>query len=365
MQYALQLAVRGLGSVEPNPPVGAVILDQTGQLCGEGWHQKYGGPHAEVHALAMAGENARGATLFCTLEPCSHFGKTPPCADAVIAAGIRRVVIATGDPAPHVNGQGIARLRAAGIDVHVGVCEIAARRLIAPFVRLNRQGLPWVHAKWAMSLDGKIATRTGESQWISNEFSRAIAHQLRGRCDAIAVGIGTVLADDPQLTARPAGPRMATRIILDSRARTPRDCQLVRTAREIPTLVAVGPMAPEEAVRQLQLSGVEVLKLPADDASHRPSLAALLRELGRRKMTHVLLEGGAELLGAALDGALAQELHVFVAPKIIGGKMAPSPIGGLGTERMADVLPLSHPHWQSLGDDLYLHGDLFPTDNAP
>ncbi|RLS51591.1 MAG: bifunctional diaminohydroxyphosphoribosylaminopyrimidine deaminase/5-amino-6-(5-phosphoribosylamino)uracil reductase RibD [Planctomycetota bacterium] len=358
MQYALQLAVRGLGSVEPNPPVGAVILSQAGQLCGEGWHQKYGGPHAEIHALAMAGENARGATLFCTLEPCSHFGKTPPCADAVIAAGIRRVVIATGDPAPHVNGQGIARLRAAGIDVQVGVCEIAAGRLIAPFVRLHRQGLPWVHAKWAMSLDGKIATRTGESQWISNEFSRAMAHQLRGRCDAIVVGIGTVLADDPQLTARPAGPRVATRVILDSRARTPWDCQLVRTAREIPTLVAVGPMAPEEAVRQLQSAGVEVLKLPAEATSHRPSLVVLLRELGRRKMTHVLLEGGGELLGAALDGALAQEFHVFVAPKIIGGKLAPTPVGGLGPERMADVLQLSHAHWQSLGNDLYLHGDL-------
>lgn len=353
MRHALQLAKRGLGAVEPNPPVGAVVVDDSGLLIAEGWHQKFGGPHAEVFALAAAGERARGATLYCTLEPCSHQGKTPPCAPAVIAAGIQKVVIGAGDPAPHVNGRGIAQLREAGIEVEVGVCEDEARRLIAPFCRLMLEHRPWVHAKWAMSLDGRIATRTGDSKWISSEASRARAHELRGHCDAILVGVGTVLADDPLLTARPAGPRIATRIVLDSLARTPVTSQLVRTAVQIPVIIATSSAAPAERVSALREQGVEVLPLSGDTDSARPSLRSLLAELGRRKMTHVLLEGGAGLLGSAFDQHLVNECHVFVAPRVIGGENALSPVGGSGIEKMRDVLNLAHIEWQQLGSDLY------------
>lgn len=358
MRHAIQLAQRGIGAVEPNPPVGAVIVDDQWRLISEGWHQKYGGPHAEVHAIASAGERSRGATLYCTLEPCSHHGKTPPCATAVIAAGIREVVIGTGDPAPHVNGRGIALLREAGITVRTGVCEVATQRLIAPFRRLMLDGLPWVHAKWAMSLDGRIATRTGDSQWITNELARAKAHELRGRCDAIIVGISTVLADDPQLTARPTGPRVATRIVLDSQARTPLTSRLVRSAREIPVLVVASRSAPAPRISALQSAGVEVLQLSGVPGQpDRPSISQLCVELGTRKMTHVLIEGGAGVLGAAFDSRVVNECHVFIAPRIIGGQAALSPIGGRGAESMNEVHALRNLQFTMLGDNVYLHGD--------
>lgn len=363
MRYAIQLAQRGLGAVEPNPPVGAVIVDPHGSLISEGWHQRFGGPHAEVHALTAAGELARGATLYCTLEPCSHHGKTPPCAPAVIAAGIRRVVVGTQDPAPHVDGRGLALLRQAGIEVQVGVCEPEARRLIAPFRRLTLEGRPWVHAKWAMSLDGRIATRTGDSKWISNEQSRANAHQLRGRCDAIVVGITTILQDDPLLTARPAGPRVATRVVLDSQARTPLTSQLVRTARDQPVLVVASLLAPTERIEALRAAGVETLSLAGTSRDpNRPSLRCLLDELGRRRMTHVLLEGGAGLLGSAFDQGLVDECHVFVAPLLIGGRGALSPVGGVGQEWMKDLRALTSVQITALGDNVLLHGDWPTTD---
>ena len=358
MRHALGLATRGWGNVEPNPPVGTVIVDSRLQFISEGWHERFGGPHAEVHALASAGELARGATLYCTLEPCSHQGKTPPCAPAVIAAGIRRVVIGTRDPALHVDGRGIELLREAGIEVEVGVCELEARRLIAPFRRLMLERRPWVHAKWAMSLDGRIATRTGDSKWITNDLSRAKAHELRGRCDAIVVGLTTVLQDDPLLTARPAGPRVALRVVLDSQARTPLSSQLVRTAQELPVLVVTTPHAPAERVEALRAAGVEVLSVagvPSDP--HRPALRLLLDELGRRRMTHVLLEGGAGVLGTAFDGGLVDECHVFIAPRLLGGREALSPIGGVGIEWMKDVRTLNAVQITPLGDNVYLHGD--------
>ncbi|MCA9060884.1 MAG: bifunctional diaminohydroxyphosphoribosylaminopyrimidine deaminase/5-amino-6-(5-phosphoribosylamino)uracil reductase RibD, partial [Planctomycetaceae bacterium] len=201
MSRALTIAARGLGSVEPNPAVGAVVTTATGDFVAEGWHQQFGGPHAEVHAIRAAGDRCRGATLYVTLEPCSHHGKTPPCADAVIAAGFRRVIVGCQDPAPHVAGQGLRKLREAGIEVVTGVCEGAAQRLIAPFSMLQTCQRPWVIAKWAMSLDGRIATHTGDSQWISNSTSREFVHQMRGRMDAIITGSGTVHADNPRLTA--------------------------------------------------------------------------------------------------------------------------------------------------------------------
>src|SRR5438094_5754489 len=216
MRRALELAEKGRGAVEPNPLVGAVVV-RNDTVAGEGWHQRYGGPHAEVHALAAAGEAARQATLYVTLEPCCHHGKTPPCTDAILRAGINRVVAAMTDPFPQVAGKGAALLRAAGVVVEFGAGEAEARRLNAPYLKLLATGRPYVHAKWAMTLDGKIATRTGDSKWISNEVSRWRVHELRGRMDAIVVGIGTALADNPRLTVRPPGPRTPLRIILDSR----------------------------------------------------------------------------------------------------------------------------------------------------
>src|SRR5436309_2908852 len=235
MHRALELAERGRGFVEPNPLVGAVLV-RDGQVVGEGWHQRYGQAHAEVNALSAAGEAARGATLYVTLEPCCHHGKTPPCTDAVLKAGVARVVVAMADPFPKVSGGGLAILRAAGVEVHVGLCEPEARELNAPYLKLLRTGRPWVHAKWAMTLDGKIATRTGDSKWISGEESRRRVHELRGRMDAILVGRGTVVADDPLLTARPAGPRVAARVVVSASGELPERCQLRATAREVPVI---------------------------------------------------------------------------------------------------------------------------------
>lgn len=352
MRHALTLAARGTGRVEPNPAVGAVLVDEQLTQLGEGWHERFGGPHAEIHAIASAGERCRGATLYCTLEPCAHWGQTPPCADAVIAAGIRRVVVALRDPFPAVDGRGIERLRAAGIEVEVGLLEAEARQLVKPFLTLTTLQRPWVLAKWAMSLDGRIATRTGHSQWISNELSRAQVHALRGRMDAILVGAGTVLADDPLLTARPAGPRVATRVVLDGRGRLPPDCQLTRTVDVAPLLIATSTASPVEWRTAVTARGAEVIVLPADAGSGRIRMAELLAEFGRRRWTNLLVEGGGDTLGAFFDADLVDECHVFVAPKLIGGQGAPGPVGGRGLE-------LVGPAWQveshaRLGDDLFI-----------
>ncbi len=355
MRRALELARRGTGFVEPNPAVGAVVVADDGRVVGEGWHERFGGPHAEVMAIAAAGEAARGATLFVTLEPCCHFGKTPPCSRAVIAAGIRRVVVATADPAAHVNGGGIAELRAAGIEVEVGLMADDARRLIAPFAKLMATGLPWVHAKWAMTLDGKIASKTGSSRWITNDASRAVVHQLRGRMDAILVGVGTVLADDPLLTARPPGPRTPMRIVLDSTARTPLESQLVRTAREVTTTVVVTRHAPEDRCAALRAAGVEVLVAFEDSTGH-PDLVAVLYALGHQRLTNILVEGGGQILGQCFDLGLIDEVHAFIAPKLIGGAAAQSPLAGQGLADMSDAMRLDPTTFEILDGDIYLHG---------
>jgi diaminohydroxyphosphoribosylaminopyrimidine deaminase/5-amino-6-(5-phosphoribosylamino)uracil reductase len=343
MERAIALAERGRGHVEPNPLVGAVVV-RDGRLVGEGWHQRYGQAHAEVNALAAAGEAARGATLYVTLEPCCHFGKTPPCTDAVIQAGISRVVAAMSDPFPQVAGRGAELLRAAGVAVAVGLCEAEARRLNAPYLKLLATGRPYVHVKWAMTLDGKIATRTGDSKWISNKASRHWVHELRGRMDAIVVGVGTLLADDPLLTARPPGPRTAVRVVLDHHGRMPTTSQLARTARETPTwIVTAGEPAP-----QLRALDCEVHTLP--------DVRALLDELGRRRMTNILVEGGAGVLGSFLDVREIDEVHVFIAPRLAGGKDAKTPIGGIGVEKIADALTLAEWRAEMVEGDVYLHG---------
>ena len=255
MARALELAARGLGFVEPNPPVGAVLVDNELNLIAEGWHQRFGGPHAEIEALTQARDRSRGATLFVTLEPCCHQGKTGPCARQSPAPAFARSSWPRGIPFPKVDGKGIERLRSLGIETEIGLLEQPAAFLIAPFRKLVTTGRPWVHAKWAMTLDGKIATHSGDSRWISNETSRAVVHQLRGRMDAIVVGAGTAQKDDPLLTARPPGPRTATRIVVDSQARLPLTSQLVRSVSEAPLLIAASTDAPAENVRQLQEHG--------------------------------------------------------------------------------------------------------------
>lgn len=352
MRQALKLATRGRGAVEPNPLVGAVVV-RDGVCLGEGWHQRFGGPHAEIHALANVAD-PQGATLYVTLEPCCHHGKTPPCTEAILLAGIQRVVYAMADPFPQVSGQGAERLRQAGLEVQLGPGENAARRLNAPYLKLLSTHRPWVIAKWAMTIDGKIATRSGDSKWISNPASRRLVHTLRGQVDAILVGIGTVLADDPLLTARPAGPRLATRIVLDSRLRLPIESQLVRTAGEAPTLVVTTRLAPVERRDTLRSMGCEVL-IVADQAG-RPSLLALLDELGRRRFTNLLIEGGGEILGSALDAQTIDEVHIFVAPKLAGGAQARSPILGQGVEHIADALALADLQVEFIEGDVHLHG---------
>ncbi len=356
MARAIELARRGEGYVEPNPMVGCVLANDEG-VVGEGWHRKFGGPHAEVEALAVAGGRARGATAYVTLEPCSHFGKTPPCAPAMIAAGVRRVIVAQGDPFREVSGKGLAQLVSAGVHVQVGLMHEEAARLNAPYLRRVVDGRPWVIAKWAMTLDGKIATHTGDSRWVSSRPGREIVHRLRGRMDAIIVGRGTAMSDDPLLTARPTSeeiPRVATRIIVDSRSAISSDSQLVRTAAQAPVLIAAGPEAPAENIQRLTRAGCEVFVGQQPHAAAR--LRELMSELGRRRMTNVLVEGGSQLLGGLFDEDLIDEVHVFIAPKLCGGAAAPSPIGGLGVERIASALRLDQPVTQHTGDDVYITG---------
>lgn len=345
MRRALNLAEMGRGAVEPNPLVGAVVV-RDGIVVGEGYHERFGGPHAEVHALAAAGDRARGATLYVTLEPCCHQGKTPPCTEAIVRAGIIRVVSAMIDPFSEVSGQGIATLSAHGIECSSGICATDAARQNAPYLTVIEEQRPYVHAKWAMSLDGKLATRTGDSKWISGEESRRRVHELRGRMDAIIVGAGTVRADDPLLTARPSGPRVATRIVLTSDGLLPPNCQLLGTRSQAPLLV----VAPEGCVA----AGSEVLAVPA--VHGRASIVALLTELGRRRMTNVLVEGGPTVLGSFNDAAMVDEVHVFVAPRLIGGNRESSPVCGAGIATIREAMPLMRWNHERVGQDIYIHG---------
>jgi len=346
---ALELAARGRGFVEPNPMVGAVVV-RDGVVVGEGWHERYGEAHAEVNALKRAGEKARGATLYVTLEPCCHHGKTPPCTDAVIAAGIRRVVASMRDPFAAVAGRGLIILREAGVEVVEDIGGPAARSLNAPYLTFLRAGRPWIHGKWAMSLDGKIASFTGSSQWITSDSARANAHELRGRMDGILIGRGTLATDDPILTARPAGPRQATRIVLTSgQTPLPDTCRLLQTVDEAPVLV-IGDSKYANRFEHWRQRGAEIVALPELDAG---SIAA---ELGRRRMTNVLIEGGPRTLGTFMDARLIDEVHAYIAPKLIGGETAPSAIGGQGIAKIDDALMIRDWKWESLGADLYGNG---------
>jgi diaminohydroxyphosphoribosylaminopyrimidine deaminase/5-amino-6-(5-phosphoribosylamino)uracil reductase len=359
MSLALELAEAGLGYVEPNPTVGAVIV-RDGMELARGWHRAFGGPHAEVEAISAAatkGLDTRGAILYVTLEPCCHHGKTPPCTEAVIAAGIARVVAAMEDPDVRVAGRSFAALRAAGIEVTQGVCAPQARKLLAAYIKLRATGRPWVTCKWAQTSDGAIALPPQAGRWISSQESRDYVHRLRGWHQGVCVGIGTVLADDPLLTNRGGTGRQPARIVLDSSLRIPLDCRLVRSAGQSPVIVATTSPACDKADR-LRRVGVEILPLPPlggknhDRATGGVDLAALLEELGRRQFTRLVVEGGAKVLKAFLEADLADELLVFVCPSPLKTGLADLP--RLDIAEIEKSLRLSGPQRRTIGPDTLL-----------
>ena len=355
MQRALKLARHAKGRTSPNPLVGAVIV-KDGKVIGEGYHQKAGTPHAEVHALNAAGENAKDATLYTTLEPCCHWGRTPPCTEALIRAGIIDVYIAAVDPNPSVAGKGIRQLEKAGIRVYVGVCKAEAEQLNEVHTKYIQTGLPFVILKIAMSLDGKIATVTGESQWITSEASRQRGHEVRDAVDAILVGSGTVARDNPALTTRLRGNRQgqdAIRIVMDSHARTPTDARIFNAESSAGVIVAVTPEAPSENVKALEKSGAEVITVP-EAQGNRVCFKSLVEILGKREITSVLIEGGGEINASAIAAGIVDKIMCFVAPIIIGGRNAPGPIGGEGISNLIDVPRLQGVHIMPMSDSDFL-----------
>jgi diaminohydroxyphosphoribosylaminopyrimidine deaminase / 5-amino-6-(5-phosphoribosylamino)uracil reductase len=362
MLRALELAARSRAYVTPNPMVGAVIA-RRGRIIAEGRHERYGGPHAEVNALSAAGEGARGATLYVTLEPCfeAYPGKkTPPCAPLLAAAGLKRVVIAASDPHPNVRGRGAALLREAGTEVEQGLCEEEARELNAAFFHLHERGRPLVTAKWAMTLDGKIATRTGESRWISSEAARVEAHEARAASGAVVVGIGTAARDDPLLTARlepgREEPRQPLRVVMDSELKLSPDSQLARTAKRFPVLVCCGEQADAERRAALEGLGIEVLALPR--MGGHLDWHALWKSLAARGVSGVLLEGGGSLIASALAQHAVDRVKVFVAPLIFGGNAAPTPVGGEGIAEIERALRIEGARTRAVGPDIVVEGEI-------
>ena len=362
MQIALERAKVGQGFVEPNPMVGCILV-RDGEIIGSGAHEYFGGPHAEVNAIASVdssvvatpGESGvSGATAFVTLEPCSHKGQTGPCAEALIRANVSRVVIAVEDPNPLVSGRGIDKLRAAGIDVATGVMADAASRVLAPYLKRTTQNKPWMIAKWAMTIDGKIATSTGDSQWISNESSRSIVHSIRGRVDGVLVGVGTAIADNPLLNARPPGARHATRIVVDSNARIPLSSKLLTTTDQVKTMIAVGPSADPQKCEQIKRLGASIFQGKSHDPNVR--LGELLTYLASLGMTNVLVEGGGQLLGSLHDLNQIDEVHVFIGPKLLGGFSSLEPVGGDGRKLMSDSTAITIESVEKVEGDVYIVG---------
>ena len=354
MRRALELAVKAIGRTSPNPLVGCVIVKDS-LVIGEGYHHKAGTPHAEVHALAIAGDQARGATAYVTLEPCSHFGRTPPCADALICAGIERVVVAMKDPNPLVAGRGIDRLREAGITVDVGLLRQEASVINEVFIKVITSGLPFVVYKTAMTLDGKIATETGDSRWVSQAKSRHYVHQLRDRYDVILVGSETVIQDNPALTCRLPGGRDPIRLIVDGQLRIPEKAQVLSVSEHSLCIIATTQAASPDKVERLgHLEQVEVWQY--DTPRHVP-LEKLLSDLVRRGWTSVLLEGGGGLAGTLLKEQCVDKIEFFIAPKFVGGN-GPSPLSGLHIQHMADALELQDLQIDMNSGDLHVTGYL-------
>ena len=359
MTRALQLAARGVGDTSPNPAVGAVIV-RGGRVVGAGYHRRAGLPHAEVEALRQAGARAKGATLYVTLEPCAHVGRTPPCCDAILRSGLRRVVAAMADPNPIVNGRGFARLRRAGVTVITGVLQPEAQRVNAPFTTSITKRRPWVLAKIAQSLDGKIATTAGTSRWISSKASRRLVHRLRREADVVMVGVNTVLADDPLLTPREAGrpprPGRPIRVIVDSRLRMPLSSRCLTQTRRAPTVIATTSASASKR-QALERRGAVVLRLPSRRG--RVPLARLLQALAARyEATSVLLEGGGELLAGALEERVVDRLMVITAPIIIGGRRTSSSVGGAGIRDLAKAAALSDMQITRASRDVIVQGNV-------
>jgi len=359
MLEALKLARKGIGSVEPNPAVGAIIVKKN-QIIGRGWHKKFGAAHAEINALEdckTLGVNPQGATMYVTFEPCCHQGKTGPCTDAIIAAKLAKVVVATIDPSEHANGKGVEQLRNAGIQVQTGICETEAKLLNAPFIKFATTGKCWTVLKWAQSIDGKMALTEPEheSRWISNELSRKDAQNLRRRAGGILVGINTVLADDPLLTARPSKGKQPTRIILDSQLRIHLDCKLLATAKKAPVLIVTSEEAVQkdpQTVEKITLKGAEVLAVPTTQG--RCDINSLLDELSNRGIAQLLVEGGPTVIASFLKQRLVDEVCIYIAPKILGGS------GNVNiTESMAELTEAVGLHYVNIkrfGDDVRLTG---------
>lgn len=351
MRMALKLAEKGAGYTSPNPMVGAVIV-KDGRVIGKGYHEKCGEGHAEVNAFKNAKEDTEGATIYVTLEPCSHFGRTPPCADLIISKKIKRAVIAMTDPNPLVAGRGIKKMRDAGIDVTVGVLEKESRRLNEVFIKYITEKMPFVLYKSAMSLDGKIAAHTGKSQWISCEQSREECQRLRHEMSAIMVGINTVLADNPMLTCRTEGGKNPTRIILDSKMRIPTDCNIVKTAHEVPTILAVCEQ--NEKAEQLKNSGVEILQVP--EFRGGIDMQVLMKLLGEKGIDSILLEGGATVAFSAFCAGVVDKVRIYIAPKILGGAAAKTPVGGMGFDSPDSAVRLERITQRMSGADTVIEG---------
>jgi diaminohydroxyphosphoribosylaminopyrimidine deaminase/5-amino-6-(5-phosphoribosylamino)uracil reductase len=363
LSRAIELAGKGAGAVKPNPRVGAVVA-RDGVVLGEGWHERYGAAHAEVNAIEACGmEDLAGATLYVSLEPCCHEGKTPPCTDAILQSGIKRVVVASDDPTEKASGRGLGILRDEGVEVIVADGDLAARaRLLNQAFRKHaRVARPWVLFKSAMTLDGKVATRTGDSQWISGEDSRELAHRWRASVDAVVVGIGTALADDPQLTARPEGllaevgaqPR---RVVFDSLARLPTTSRLVAAAGQIPLTVVVSRAAARADTDALEAAGVQVLVATGENEPAR--VRSALDQLGSLGVSSVLLEGGPHLAGAFLDAGEIDEIRLFLAPLLLGGSAARDPLEGEGVQRISEALRALSFGCETVGEDLLISARL-------
>ena len=352
MERALELARRGTGLVSPGPLVGCVIVDPAGLVVGEGFYVFEEVKHAETIALSVAGNKARGGTAYVSLEPHAHHGRTAPCTDALIAAGIKRVVASIEDSNPKVSGRGFEHLRNAGVEVQVGLLAEEAARANEAYIHFMRTGRPFVHLKMAVSLDGKIATRTGDSSWVTGPEARARAHELRHQYDAIMIGIGTAIKDDPLLTDRSDRSRrlQLVRIVLDEQLLLPAQSRLVKTANEAPVIVIAGTGADENRVRELESRGVEIVRKGNRDPFE------LLDELGRRSVQSLLVEGGSGVAGRFIDAGLVNKVTFFVAPKIVGGSEAPGAVGGVGVELMKDALQLEHVEITQRGNDIEVTG---------
>lgn len=354
MSLAISLAEKGRGWTSPNPVVGAVIVKE-GRIIGQGYHRRCGEAHAERNALADCRESPAGATLYVTLEPCCHQGRQPPCTEAILAAGVRRVVVGSVDPNPLVAGKGVEFLRSHGVEVETGVEKERCDALNPAFFHYIRTGRPYVTMKYAMTLDGKIATRTGESQWITGETAREQVHRDRHNNAAILAGIGTVLADDPLLTCRMEGGKDPVRVICDTCLRTPLNSQIVRTAREVPTILAAGPVKKEQAA-PYEAAGCRVWSLPLRNG--HVDLPVLMDRLGKAEVDSLLLEGGGTLNWAMLESGLVRRVQAYIAPKLFGGSAAKSPVGGLGVERPDQAVRLKNRTIRTVGEDILIEGEV-------